>query len=435
MDTLIGPSMNCGPAPLIILAFDLRLGLALFREFQGVCAAKEFQIRFEEFSFIIVLLGKGPIFVIKTGDVVTLSFHRIPDSFGVLKASEIGSALSELLEIIQLNKDLGPFPDSIFVFLHEISKLSEGHAFLFYSGFFPVVEFGLHFSLNLIEVVDNLLLWDPIVISQALENGWSHCLIHGIEKSLLTYLHGLVRRSVTSKVKISIQVSEGLQMCWISGVKNEKDVSCAHLEFEFSQYLSSLTLFLALGPKRGFGKSRFFSLQTVFVFANDQTIVSNRIWKKADSLEEWKESVNIVTYVSFFMKQQSARELLNKGRFGLFFSRRFEWSVNEQTQFIRKAAALFSDLFVAGTSEVPIQVRRDVLYLVMTRGHSYIGTLVSRLITLTGEEDEFVFPPFILSVNDRKVFVDSECGMVPVWVELKSIDALRRQITRLCHSL
>jgi hypothetical protein len=238
-----------------------------------------------------------------------------------------------------------------------------------------------------------------------------------------------VKNIPSDRVRLTVRLSSGIDIAWISGIKNEKEMSSNLLELDFRSFLSGLSVYVAVRPVRRFEATEAFSMQIVAQFSEAESVVCNRSWRKATSLGEWLESINIIVFTSFALKQKSARQLLGRAKKPLF-GKRFEWDLSalslrdHQVQVIKKAVGLFQNLFLDENSKVPANVRRAILYMIMSRGPQYTGSLASSLMVITGKEDYLAFPPFTFC---EKTFANPPGDVI---VFLDDFNAIQLQIRR-----
>jgi hypothetical protein len=166
------------------------------------------------------------------------------------------------------------------------------------------------------------------------------------------------------------------------------------------------------------------------------------VWRKAASVAEWVESLNILAFASVVMKQRTAHVLLQR-----LFERKYSWDLSRlsgnypQILFIQKAVAMFERVIVADSSLLPAPIRRALICHVMTRGPQYVTALVSALITVAGGEQAVRLPPYVCvpsgSADTVLVGEGQPCGLVTVIVPVpdRLFAALQAQLVEIAKHL
>jgi hypothetical protein len=313
-----------------------------------------------------------------------------------------------------------------------LTRFSISNVFLFYST--PLPAFDTYpFSLNCLQLIDS----SPFDSAPpATVHGATHCFLSSCRPELTGYLFRLVTDVVRDPVRLSVRVSQGIEVVWVCGNKNERQVHCRDMEFEFVQFPSTLAVTFAVQPAPDFSDHETFSVQAVASFGAASTIVHNRVWRKAVSTAEWCDAIDVAVMAAVFIRQHAAHILVPR-----FLERPYSWEIAGLPRDHGRAAAvaavvrLFRELFVAEASVLPGAIRAAVLRLVMAGGPAYAAALVGALAA-PAAEPPLVIPPFVLlpegQAAEIAVRVRDPCGMVPVVVQIaaRAFGALEKQLRR-----
>jgi hypothetical protein len=117
-----------------------------------------------------------------------------------------------------------------------------------------------------------------------------------------------------------VKISRGIQAVWVSGTKNERQIQGSEMLFEFANCPSDMAIVFAIEPTHAYRSCGHFSIQIVYSFAKSSSLVVTRGWRKAASVAEWAESLNILAFASVVMKQRAAHALLQR-----LFERKYSW--------------------------------------------------------------------------------------------------------------
>jgi hypothetical protein len=209
------------------------------------------------------------------------------------------------------------------------------------------------------------------------------------------------------------------------------------MSFEFANYTPAIGITFAIHPTSLFNRNETFSIQMVSVFSGAIAVVQNRVWRKAPSLAEWCESLDVSVVGCILLKQHSAHFLLPR-----FLERKYTWECANlpgrslKVWQIRTVSRVFCEVFLAEASVLPRGIRMEVLRLTMTDGPQYLNALIAEMVS-PRSEPPIVIPPFALvpagQAHEIVIRHEDKSGMPSVVVQIadRAFGILERQLREL----
>jgi hypothetical protein len=381
---------------------------------------------------MVAFLARKPIFVTRKNRSLNFSVGTIYDltATHAFDAGELESILAESLHFVRVVNRGRSNAQTFSDLFNILTRFSISNVFLFHSSALPPLP-SLPFVLDCLEIVDSFL-FNATPIPQL--HGVTHCYLSSCRPELIGYLLHLVTDIIPETVRLSVKLSPGIEVVWVCGNKHERQVHCRDMEFEFSQAPSTLAVTFAVHPTAGFNDHATFSVQAVASFSGAGMVVHNRVWRKAGSISEWCDSIDVCIMAAIFIRQQAAHILVPR-----FLERPYTWEQSGLPRDHGKAVTvavlvrLFRDLFTVESSVLPSAMRAGVLRFVMVGGSNYTAALIEALMC-PEVEPPLLIPPFVLipegQAREIAIRVRDAWGMVPVVVQLaaKVFGALEKSL-------
>lgn len=376
--------------------------------------AEEFQKGFANSKILLVFLGTCPVYLKVKKGILSLSVGEIFDDFSsaFFEPSELTKFLIEAFQMARLMITPGDDKQATKELLNELTKSDVSNLFLFHSTELPVLDKSLPYAVHSIEVhTDAVPVHDSVSI--CVREGWTHCCIGQCTPDVIAYMHRLVFTS-TEKVKMKIKVSPGIELIWISGPRTEKQLQGDHTEIEVTHWSRDLAFMVTTSAASKYKSFDCIGVQATFDY-NGYIIVANSTWRKVKTVNEWVDSWNILHMCAMYMKQHSVHALMSSIQKSKVKSleRRLSWEFtpsensNSPIWYVATTVALFKGLILDDTSPLPVHIRREIMFQVMTHGHVYNSFAATTIMLLRDPHHVIHIPPFIFVplVNDVDITI------------------------------
>jgi len=421
------------PPSIVCLAFDLSLPIQFLRELSQSIFNESFLETIHGCRFIIVFLGALPMYLSQKNENLHFSFGSVyhNDTEFIFCENGLPSIINRAMSMIeQSGVTKEPSPEVISLFFKTISKIELRHLVLFHQVVIPpqTTQFQVH-CICMTNPEDN----SSFSIANHVTNGWNHCPVQNTRCQLNKYLSSILDPGIPKSCKMSMYVSDGFEYSWIAGQKSEKFLSSRYLETEIKNYSYDSVISVSCAPTSKFSNQKFFSIQIVCDFNDGTTYVSNRGFPKANTIQEWYDSLNLFTMTGIYMKQYSFYQLIDpsKNKWHIF-DRKFSWCVfslassSNTSMFVTLSAKIFTHIISSDNNYLPLEIRNALLFYILTRGYHYIGDLVNALLSHRSGEHSIFIPPFIMYKGSApQISSHLECKLsdiVSVMVKIKDSD-------------
>lgn len=182
----------------------------------------DFGTAFAKIRFAVAFIGKCVIHVTIKDRMLNLSFGAVFDEAccSCFEVDELLALLEESFQMVKMFAIRGAEPKAFSDLFAAMAKLRIHSMLLFHSSELPPTENVLPFVVDLIEVSPRPDL-SPNSVLLPFKNGWTHCYIDDRSSQIIEYLRSLVGQSSAS-LKLSMRVSDGLDIAWVAGSKIER---------------------------------------------------------------------------------------------------------------------------------------------------------------------------------------------------------------------
>lgn len=432
----IGKKPNPKPKRIVI-ALDLSIIDALLSQIISILVADEFQKSFGESKFLLVFLGICPVYVKMKNEIISLSVGELFNDFSAAEftASSLATVLIEAFQIARMmittSKDKYATRD----LLNQLTSCDVSDLFLFHSTELPSIERDLPYGVHSIEVHAGVVP-DHDSVSICVKQGWTHCCIGQCTPDVISYMHNLVFTS-TGKVKLRIRVSSSMELVWISGPRTERQLQGHQVDLDVQHLSRDAGFMVTTIPTSKYKSVDCVSVQ-VYCDYDGYGIITTNTWKKVKTVDDYMISWNVLDVCAMYMKQHSVHALMKSKSRPL--ERRLSWEITgsadstSQVGFVHTLTLLFKGLILDDASPVPGHIRREVMFQVMTHGHSYNSFSATTIMLLRFPHSVIYIPPFILVplVNDIDIMLpkerQSEVMTSVVHISRELFEAIEEQI-------
>ena len=388
------------PRRLISFILDLSIPGVLLHQVAYSLMQDSFLNRFTNDDFMLVLLGSSPIYVCKQNGFIHLQCGYIQNDSFIYKfnASEIPDIIEQVLLLISSGSfNVDPTTPPLTDVLRALSVFGTNLTILFYDSLLPQIP-QLNFAVHCIYVSTPSSATQPSILT-SYENKWTHAIVKQAQPSLSEYVCLLLDNNVPAKSTTTITLSNGLQFEWISPPFDQmtKKVKQCVIDCSNCSYLSAIIA--TVGFTGAYKSHNQFRIQISSAFDDGTIYVSNYIYKKSPSLQEYQESFNFSTFVTIMMRQFSNDYFSNllKSSFWGIFDKKIIWDIDTLfgdlilQRYAKTAFKRFTKL-VSETSPVKQCVKESIIFSIVSLGPSYIGDLINSLLTPPKGDNIYITP-------------------------------------------
>lgn len=388
---------------LFCLVFDLSIQESTLHDILFVLASQIASFHLENAKIMIILLCQCPIYVYKRGEMLHIAFEQVfyPDSqyyFNVNEIQEIFEELSPLIEQLSRNT---MNPASFTDFVDQLKDENIASMILFHSFAIPAIH-NIKFKLHSIFMQQNESIPQNL-INSSIESNFSFIISSVINRSLIDYIATCFEEP-HHEIKTSIILSEGFEICWISFTSFEKNIQDRKYEFNIKSACKNSTISFAINPSAKYKKVKLFSMQIKY-FADSGVFVTNRIFQKAETFDEWITSLNPIVLASIFARQIASHKLFQP-KLGIFH-KSFTWKIsaleNQKniTILLKRAISCVTKIFTAEPALLPPEVVNVIFFNIVTQGYGFIADFINSLIG-NNPDKIIAIPPFLLYCKKEK---------------------------------
>lgn len=424
---------------IISVAIDLAIPEDIIMSMLDTFESDEFAQSFQGFLFTGIFLGTSPIHVTLKNDQLDLCFGEFFEENQIcFKAQQLGQLLREAFKLVKMI--VQPLTDrSAFELLFQhLSLIPIQNLFLFCATELhlekvPLVD--VKFCVNFVEFAETA---DKIPNSVLLpfNKEWTHCMATNWRPDLVNYLLRRVENVRARSVRIQFKFSDGIEVNWAAGMKNERTMKHWKVETVLKNYTADVSVTFTAQGSQKYNQETHFGLQVEYEFDNGETIVVNKIWTKAASMEEWVGSLNILNLCAISLKQQSIHALIcaSQGK-QLCFDKKYVWNLanfqaeNSPINFAKQFAPVFKALVIDDSSLLPLIVRREIMFHVAREGPSYVGYLSRCIMEHDPDSNSIRIPPFLVTSEPVDVEQDDQCDAFMTNMICPDFKKLQQQIS------
>ena len=424
---------------IISVAIDLAIPEEIILAMLDTFESASFEESFRGFLFTGVFLGTSPIHVTLKNERLDLCFGEFFEENQIcFEPKKLGQLLREAFKIVKEMVQPGTDRHAFEQLFEHLSLIPIQNLFLFCATELRLEKANLvdvKFCVNLVEFAESADKM-PNSVLLPFNKEWTHCMATGWRQDLVGYLLRRVENVKARSVTIRLKFSDGIEVNWAAGMRNERTMKHWKVETVLRNYTADVSVTFTAQGNAKYNAETHYGLQVEYKFDNGETIVVNKIWPKAQSVEEWLDSVNILNLCAISLKQQSIHALIcaSKGK-QPSFDKKYTWNLanlqakNSPINFAKQFAPVFKALVIDDTSLLPVIVRREIMFHVAREGPSYVGYLSRCIMELDPESNVLKIPPFLVTSEPVEVEQDDQCDAFITNMICPDFDKLQQQIS------
>ena len=393
----------------IHLAIDLAIPEATLLQMIDTFSSTDFMSTFKDFLFSAAFLAEAPMYVTRKGSILNICFGDFFDENETSFSPEVfGSVLKDAFRMMKLMVRAKTSGSAFLRLFEEMSHLDLLHMFVFCATKLEVPQSETRFGVTFIEFgpkADTM----PNNILLPFSFGWGHCIAISWDHEMTKYLYKRVSGPKSKTLTIKMAVSSGFEILWAGEVRKESYGKANRVNITLPNYTADIAVAVILQGSQKYSHETHFGLHVEYNFYNGQTIVANKAWEKATTMEEWQDSFNIINLCAVGMKQHALHALLAacNGK-QPSFNKKGVWNISNlrtggPVNFAKLAFSVFKALILDDNSMLPLAVRRELLFHIARGNTSYLGAVAGRLIDLRVMGDEIRIPPFVITCRPVEV--------------------------------
>ncbi|EAY19264.1 hypothetical protein TVAG_214890 [Trichomonas vaginalis G3] len=421
---------------LICLVIDLSMPDRLLQDLISAISSQFGYFALENVKFMLIFLCQCPLYIHKRNNTLHVGYEQIfyQDSKYIFEINEFIEILLDIYPIIQTCSRLPMSSQSFHGFLDQIKSENITSLLLFHN--FPLIPYPpTPFKVHSIFVASNT----PVptnMIQISLENNltWNSGSI--IHKSLIDYIK-MCMMEPFGPLDIKIFVSEGLEIEWLCNEENEKNYQAKKLNFTIKNSCKDTSYALTLNEGSKYSHKKIFTMQ-IATKSENGIYITNRVWQKAETMEEWVTSLNPIVISSIFARQVAAHRVFyaKKG----IFQKTITWKISlfenlkGTTILLKRAISSISKLLSNEPPILPPDLLSLIHFNLITKGYAYNADLVNAVVSC--DADYLIpIPPLLIYSNKSPTFTDEDLVAyewcvtpIPVLVDKSIFDRIRNSV-------
>ena len=407
------------------IAIDISLPQSYIKELINLLSSSNFTNTIEkQCLFMFVFLGQTPIYISMKDKSTHFSFGQIfnKDLRFIFDPLELNQVLEEASYLLNSCKSSSITQEGFQSFLDQINTIKELQSLILIHSFqLPNLQnIQMKFPVHTISVISDDIQ-PSFSIQQCLANGWSLAYSNASTQGLLNYLLYLLKDNPPKVCTIKIMLSEGIELAWLSSKSAERIVNGRSIEMQLVNHFHFSSFSFSIQPNNKYSSHSFFSIQIIAALDNT-TIITNRVFMKASSTEEWCTSFNPMVLSSIYCRQLASHKLFKKS----FFGKQYTWQIKNfvnSKDFKHSASDLFkttlnhiNTILFNDHSPLKDQIIDVILFQLISHGYTFSIDLSNSLLgkqhnssqsqTLNqnANDKNFIYlPPFIFHEKNSKI--------------------------------